>query len=153
MLPSSSPALPDRRSLPHEVPAWVKPGSLFLITLCCAPRGENQLCTTKTANSIFESIRHHNEIQAWYAHLVLLMPDHLHALIAFPADRPMSTTIRNWKRVLSRTDHIQWQRDFFDHRIRNDESWEEKAAHIRLNPVRAGLVNDASKWQYIWERK
>jgi putative transposase len=153
MIPISSPALPDRRSLPHDAPSWVKPGSLFFITIFCTPREANQLCTTETAASIFESVRHHNEINAWHAQLVVLMPDHLHALIAFPADRPMSTTVRNWKRVLARTNHIQWQRDFSDLRLRSDESWEEKAAYIRLNPVRAGLVTDASMWPYVWPQK
>lgn len=35
----------------------------------------------------------------------------------------------------------RWQRDFFDHRLRSIESAAEKAQYIRMNPVRAGLVN------------
>jgi hypothetical protein len=41
-----------------------------------------------------------------------------------------------------------WQRDFFDHRLRDDESFEEKAAYILNNPVRAGLVNRFEDWPY-----
>jgi len=35
---------------------------------------------------------------------------------------------------------IKWQRDFFEHRLRSDESWREKADYILANPVRKGLV-------------
>ena len=144
-------SLPSRKSLPHGTPIWVKPGSLFFITLCCAPRGTNQLCNPAVSAAIFDTIKHRHNIGEWFARLVLLMPDHLHALVAFPAEREMEKVIRLWKGFLARQQGIRWQRDFFDHRLRSDESWEEKAHYIRMNPVRAGLVSAATAWPYIWE--
>jgi len=47
---------------------------------------------------------------------------------------------------------IGWQRDFFDHRLRKNEAYLEKAAYIRMNPVRAGLVASAEDWPYVWEQ-
>ncbi|MSU48885.1 MAG: hypothetical protein EXS37_07330 [Opitutus sp.] len=79
------------------------------------------------------------------------MPDHAHALLAFPAGESMLKVVRDWKRFTSRQTQIAWQRDFFDHRIRNDENWELKAAYIRENPVRKGLVVAASDWPWIFE--
>jgi putative transposase len=79
------------------------------------------------------------------------MPDHLHGLVAFPRQTSLVTTIRNWKHYLGRTCQVSWQRDFFEHRVRNNENWEQKAYYIRLNPVRAGLVSNAAEWPYIWE--
>jgi hypothetical protein len=40
---------------------------------------------------------------------------------------------------------------FFDHRVRSEESLEEKACYIRLNPVRAGLITCPDDWPYFWE--
>ena len=59
--------------------------------------------------------------------------------------------MRAWRHYLAKEQGIRWQRDFFDHRIRRDESHEEKAAYIRNNPVRGGLVKAPEDWPYVWE--
>ena len=41
-----------------------------------------------------------------------------------------------------------WERQFFDHLLRSDESRAEKWHYVRENPVRAGLVTDVSAWPY-----
>ncbi len=141
----------QRKTLPHAVPNWVDAGSLFFITICCAQRNVNSLCEPRISAAIFESATHRQQRGDWFMRLLVLMPDHLHALLAFPADRQMESVIRGWKSYLARLHGIRWQRDFFDHRVRNDESWEEKAHYVRQNPVRAGLVRNASEWPYMWE--
>lgn len=45
--------------------------------------------------------------------------------------------IRDLKRITARMAEIDWQRDFFDHRLRHDESLAEKFEYICQNPVRA----------------
>jgi REP element-mobilizing transposase RayT len=79
------------------------------------------------------------------------MPDHLHMIVSFPNTHGMQEIVRNWKHWTSDSLNIQWQRGFFDHRIRNISEYEEKAAYIRLNPVRKGLVAAAQDWPYVWE--
>jgi len=76
------------------------------------------------------------------------MPDHLHMLIGVPGDAQLSNLIRNFKRITTRIANISWQRNFFDHRLRHDESLDEKAAYIRANPVRAGLIAEGEEWPY-----
>jgi REP element-mobilizing transposase RayT len=79
------------------------------------------------------------------------MPDHLHALISFPKDVNSTKTIAGWKEIVAKKSDIRWQRDFFDLRLRSHESHEEKAAYIRNNPVRKGLVSEAADWKFVWE--
>jgi len=43
------------------------------------------------------------------------------------------------------------QPGFFDHVLRNDESYREKWEYVRENPVRAGLVSRADGWLYQGE--
>jgi putative transposase len=76
------------------------------------------------------------------------MPDHVHMLATFGPDAGMERVIRNWKRYTTNHAGICWQRDFFDHRLRNDESFDEKAAYILNNPLRAGLVERYEDWPY-----
>ena len=66
------------------------------------------------------------------------MPDHLHALISFPYEQPMVKIIADWKRFVSTNLKIEWQRDFFDHRLRKEESYREKEDYIRAKPVGQG---------------
>jgi REP element-mobilizing transposase RayT len=78
------------------------------------------------------------------------MPDHVHALLSFPPEKPMERVIAQWKEYVAKQAGIRWQRDFFDHRLRSDEQWEAKAAYIEMNPVRKGLVSEAKDWPYVW---
>ena len=87
----------------------------------------------------------------WYVQLLLLMPDHLHGLVSFPEDRAMKSVISSWKEFLARKAGVSWQRDFFDHRVRDDESFLEKANYIRMNPVRKNLVAEAGLWPFVWQ--
>jgi len=63
----------------------------------------------------------------------------------------MKKVIGNWKEITAKRGRISWQRDFFDHRLRAEESNEEKALYIRMNPVRKGLVATPSAWTWVYE--
>lgn len=82
--------------------------------------------------------------------MILIMPDHLHALLAVPPDRQLARTIATWKSYQTKSLGIDWQSGFFDHRLRSDESLHEKAHYIRMNPVRAGLVQRPEAWPHMW---
>ncbi|MDR1498141.1 MAG: transposase [Puniceicoccales bacterium] len=134
-------ALPVRRKLPHEIPHWVKDGAIYFITINCAQRGPNQLTNPAIADAIEQSLLHRQSMYQWWIHLFLLMPDHVHGLVSFGREFSMRHVISDWKRYLSRHHAIEWQRDFFDHRIRDDASLTEKWHYIRNNPVRQNLVS------------
>ncbi|HEY8993325.1 MAG TPA: transposase [Lacunisphaera sp.] len=142
---------PTRSKLPHVAPAWAKPSALFFVTVCTSPRGKNQLCHDRVAGTIFESVEFRQQRFDWHVTLLVLMPDHLHMLVAFPDDLDMRKIVTDWKSLLARKTAITWQRDFFDHRIRDHENWEQKAGYIRQNPVRGGLVSRVEEWKYVWE--
>jgi hypothetical protein len=44
-----------------------------------------------------------------------------------------------------------WQKQFFDHLLRSPQSYGDKWAYVRENPVRAGLVARAEDWHYAGE--
>lgn len=81
------------------------------------------------------------------------MPDHVHALLAVPADRSLPVVLRRWKAYQTRVFSVNWQSGFFDHRLRSVESLEEKVDYIRMNPVRAGLVAKAEDWAFVWPKE
>jgi len=146
------PDLPQRRTLPHALPLWVDPQkSVYFITVNCQTRQLNQLAKPEVAAPLLDSVRFRNERSIWFAHLFLVMPDHVHSLISFPPSaHTLQETVSLWKRWTARHLGIAWQRDFFEHRLRSGESWREKADYILANPVRKGLVQDAKEWPYVF---
>lgn len=145
--------LPERKRLPHGIPSWVSDESEYFITICADPRGTNQLCQPKTAEVIHAAFQFYQERGDLWVHLLLLMPDHLHAIISFNREPGMQKSIHEIKKYTARNHGMQWQRDFFDHRLRHDESYIEKAHYIRMNPVRAGLCAIPEEWPYVWENR
>jgi len=142
--------LPVRRKMPHAVPQWVSDGSWFFITINCVSRGKNQLTTETAGKAVLAAIAHNHEKLVWHCRLCLLMPDHLHAILAFPRDPGMCATITNWKGFVAKTAYVVWQRDFFDHRLRNHHELEEKMDYILLNPVRKNLCKRIEDWPWVY---
>jgi REP element-mobilizing transposase RayT len=87
----------------------------------------------------------------------VIMPDHLHLFIRGPDGFQLGQWMGMLKQALAkRIPHVRakspiWQRGFFDHLLRNDESYAQKWKYVRENPVRAGLVNNADEWPYSGE--
>jgi putative transposase len=147
----TSMSTPVRKTISHDVPDHVRPeDSLFFVTICTQPRGVNQLCFPDLAERLFESVAHRQARGDWWVDLLLLMPDHLHALVASPSDKTLAHVIGQWKRYTTCQFGIRWQRDFFEHRLRRNESAAEKADYILKNPVRAGIVDKPKDWPYVW---
>ncbi len=140
-----------RKKLDHEIPYWVKSDSIFFITINTLPRGKNNLATFNISKIIRDSLRFYQSKGLIYVEYLLLMPDHLHMLVAFN-DIPMEKFIQQWKKYISRNTKVEWQRDFFDHRIRNGESLQEKIDYISNNPVRKNFVVNSFDWKYQWLR-
>ena len=142
--------LPNRGRLGHEVPAWVADGSFFFITVNCVPRQRNQLCMAGVGDAVLAAAKHNHDKLAWHCRFLLLMPDHLHGIIAFPREPGMKTVMTNWKHFLACQQPIQWQRDFFDHRLRNHHELERKTSYILMNPVRWGLCERMEDWPWVY---
>ena len=82
----------------------------------------------------------------------VIMPDHIHLFISNNSDGTLSQWVRLLKRDLSQAipnSPTHWQKGFFDHLIRNSESYSEKWNYVYQNPVRAGLVREADDW--LWQ--
>jgi REP element-mobilizing transposase RayT len=78
------------------------------------------------------------------------MPDHVHGILCFPREPGMEATIKAWKGYVKRFHGVEWQSDFFDHRLRGRFSLEEKISYVLLNPVRAGLCARAEDWPFVY---
>jgi len=139
-----------KRKLNHDIPHWVAEDAVFFITVCCWQRHTNSLAKPEIAEKIRESLAHRQSLRQWWIVYALVMPDHFHALFAFGRGCEMNKVVTDWKRFHTNHSKIEWQENFFDHRIRSDESLDEKIEYIRHNPVRQSLVVQPEDWHYAW---
>ena len=139
-----------RKKLPHTIPQWVPEGSWFFITINCVPPGKNQLGRADTGDAVLATMSFNHERFVWHCRLCLLMSDHLHATMAFPREPGMATIVKNWKKFVAGEHGIAWQRDFFDHRLRDHHELEEKTSYILMNPVRKALCQQPEDWVWVY---
>ena len=92
----------------------------------------------------------------WRIPLICFMPDHVH-MFALPQEhreQALSSLMRDWKSSSTQTLHqggisgAIWQREFFDHLLRSDESMGNEWAYVVQNPVRAGLCAKNADYRY-----
>ena len=140
-----------RTRLSHFIPPWVRDGETYFITISSTPRCTNQLAHDEAAKAIKEAILIYKNFHKWDPRLVVLMPDHLHMIVSLNTKQfSISQIISPWKSFLRKSHQIKWQDGFFDHRIRDQKSLEEKEHYLRMNPVRANLVDNPKDWPYTW---
>ena len=140
-----------RKRLKHGMPRWVADGAIYFITINAKERGQNHFAKPEIAEAIKLAVFRYAESNKWYPRLVVVMPDHLHALLSLnTAQFSISQTISPWKSYLAKTQNIVWQEGFFEHRVRDQNSLREKEAYLRMNPVRAGLIEQPEDWKYTW---
>jgi REP element-mobilizing transposase RayT len=144
--------LPQRKKLPHNIPAWVPDGARYFITINCRARGRNQLCKESVATALLTSVDRYAQLGHWYPWLFIVMPDHVHLIASINRAHGLRRIIAAWKSYQAKQLGIVWQAGFFEHRLRTADEFVEKAVYIRRNPVRKGLATDEAVWPYLWER-
>ena len=143
--------LPVRKKLPHTIPAMGRRRQLVFHHHQMRAAGARTNCArADIGDAVLAAMKHNHEKFVWHCRLCLLMPDHLHAIIAFPREPGMETVIKNWKKYVAGKHGVDWQRDFFDHRLRDHHEVDEKTSYILMNPVRKGLCERVEDWVWIY---
>ncbi|MDA2914527.1 transposase, partial [Acidobacteriia bacterium AH_259_A11_L15] len=128
------------------------PGAWYFLTVCCKDK-KPHLARQEVRTLIVDIMRqaaqnHHVEIAAY-----TVLPDHLH-LICSAGQNGVVAFVRRLKgqAVAEMRRHYGkaalWQQSFFDHKLRSEESLQEKCVYIWQNPVRRGLARTPQ--DYPW---
>ena len=138
---------PRRRHLDHSTP-WGVDYPEYFLTICCRKMGTNQLCQNGVGERVLDLIRKYQKTHRWHCSIALLMPDHLHAIVQISRDLKLVSVLRNFKQACAKQAKVSWQRGIFEHRLRGNESAQQKYRYIEKNPVRAGLIKRAEDWPW-----
>lgn len=122
---------------------------VYFVTLCIHDR--QPILANPSSHTAFQEFARRGHDRAGIAvGRYVLMPDHLHLFVCGPAEFDLSQWVRMLKRNVTPTPRC-WQRGFFDHLLRSEESYAAKWEYVLQNPVRAGLVQRPADWPYQGE--
>jgi putative transposase len=126
---------------------------VYFITACTEKR-RHLLANDETQEALHKFCQQAKSRGVFVGRYVL-MPDHLHLFVCIP---PGAAGLSMWMKSLKNTlskhwrergiEAPHWQKGFFDHLIRSNESHAEKWKYVQDNPVRAGLVTEARDWPF-----
>ena len=117
--------------------------------------GECHLRQPQNAKIVAEALLHFHE-QHYVLDEWVVMPNHVHLILWPMPNHTLSDILKSRKRhtarqinlLLGRTGSTFWQRESFDHWIRNDEEKARIRRYIRMNPVSAGLCKSPEEWEW-----
>jgi len=86
----------------------------------------------------------------------VVMPNHVHLIVWPMPNFTLSEILKSRKqysakqanRILDRTGETFWQKESFDHWIRDDTEKARLRRYIRSNPVKAGLCASPEEWRW-----
>ena len=143
-----------RRNLPH----FEDEGATYFIRFSLKNTVLINLADPAIAQIIIKALKHFANVR-YLLYDYTVMPDHVHVILkplrfddsVEPLARIMQSikgwTARQINLVLCRRGAL-WQDESYDHVIRDQDDYQEKARYIWGNPVAAGLVEDPQQWPW-----
>jgi REP element-mobilizing transposase RayT len=116
-----------------------------------AGKGACHLANPLLAESLAQTMRRfagtRYRLFAW-----CIMPNHVHAVMQPLKPATLSTILHSWKSFAANVAQKQlgvsgplWQREYYDHLIRNDEALWRIMTYVAQNPLKASL----SDWRWV----
>lgn len=117
--------------------------------------GECHLRRPEVADMVADALRHFHGVRYLLDEWVV-MPNHVHVILWPMPNFTLSEILQSRKRqsarqanlILGRTGGTFWQRESFDHWIRDDAEKERIRRYIRGNPVAAKLCARPEDWRW-----
>ncbi|MGB7187471.1 MAG: transposase [Candidatus Acidiferrales bacterium] len=129
------------------------PRSSYFVTAKCW-NGRRVFQVREAAQVFVQTLLHYRDGSAYLLHEFVLMPDHFHLLITPGASTSLEKAVQlikggSSRRIQKSTPAMAiWQEGFYDWTIRDPDDWNAKVHYIRMNPVRAKLVDKPADWPY-----
>jgi len=130
-----------------------QPGQIYLVTTVTQQRHPvfADFCAARTLIQVLQAAQSQDQADTL---AFVVMPDHLHWLLALRAGARLSTAVQTVKSVTAhRLNRKIWQNGFHDRALRQEEDLPAAARYLVANPLRAGLcqnIGDDPHWDAIW---
>jgi putative transposase len=125
----------------------------YFLTFCTNQRAP-LLSRPSVTESVIRQLRKCSDQYGFAVTAYCFMPDHAHLLVeGVASDSNLEEFVRVWKQCTAfharrEGAGVLWQRGYYEHILRSDESMVIKAAYVLTNPVRAGLARSPHEYQW-----
>ena len=105
------------------------------------------------ARLLIEVLLGYRDQRKYLLHEFVVMPDHIHLLLTPAPEISLERAVQfikgGYSYRLRKVEKIQvWQESFTNHRIRDFDDYQKHCEYVRMNPVRARLVQDAGAYAF-----
>lgn len=113
--------------------------------------GECHMRNTRIAKLVADSIKYFDG-ERYHLFAWCVMPNHVHAVFKIRQRNQLEEVLHSWKsftaseanKVLGRAGEF-WQREYYDHLVRDEEELVRIVKYVIDNPAKAGILN----WQWV----
>ena len=115
-------------------------------------KGSCHLRNPAIAQVVDDALRHFDNrryrLFAW-----CIMPNHVHVVARFFPGESLASVIHSWKSYTAKRANLIrgsagcfWQREYYDHLVRDENEFERAIQYVTDNPAKAGLQS----WPWVW---
>ncbi len=148
--------------MPNFRRAYVAGGTWFF-TVNLLHRKDNELLIQEI-NLLRQAVKQVKQRYPFYVHAWVVLPEHMHAMWTLPeGDSNFSLRWRliksGFSRALPKTETLSkvrsnagergiWQRNYWEHLIKNEIDYQRHFDYIHVNPLKHALVKRVIDWPY-----
>jgi putative transposase len=147
-------AKPDRNATSNAI---LSPVRIFFATTKTS-MGRSLLQSERNASLLINVLRSLVAERKFKLHDFVIMPDHIHLLLAVEDGMTIEKAMQLIKgrfshRLSKEYGHLGevWQRGFSEVQVLNKESFMQCQVYIAMNPVKAGLVDSPDRYPYCFQ--
>lgn len=145
--------LPVRRTHALRKGRISQAGARYFLTICACRPEEGLICPPlpELLSQALSRLEADGDLTIMAS---TIMPDHIHLLAILSGRLSISRTMGKLKSLTAANLHaqgVQWQDNFFEHRLRPEEHAGHYARYVFLNPYRAALIHRKAEWPW-WRR-
>ena len=155
--------------MPHGLKRYQQSKQSHFVTFSCYRR-QPQLRDERLCDLFVECLERMRRKYRFRVYGYVVMPEHVHLLVSEPEVEALATAIQALKISVARRamsclreptsaksgqmwgtvgeDVPLWQKRYYDHNVRNYESFVGKLRYIHRNPVKRGLVEKPEDWKW-----
>ncbi len=127
--------------------------SIYFVTICTYEK-QRIFCQRGIVDSLVAALKEVSFRKQFAVLAYCFMPDHLHLLLSNNGGASLIDYIKLYKQ---KTGHYYkklfnnklWQKSFYDHILRKEESVSDVVLYIFANPIRKKLVDDFLNYPYL----
>ena len=157
--------------MPFGLKRYQQSRQSHFVTFSCYGR-EAHLCDARLCDLFLDCLERTRRKYRFRVYGYVVMPEHVHLLVSEPERETLATAIQALKISVARRAMFYrreptsaksgqmwgtigtvgkftfWQKRYYDHNVRNYESFVEKLRYMHRNPVTRGLVASPEQWPW-----